>query len=480
MKNKNHFFSFIIFGFLILQSVTCFAQDRILKLNVRGCAETKVTLIPLAGSNALKSILEKTGIRNGETAIIAVPQDQLPGEFVIRFDYKEKENSTPYPCEKHVFIANQNIELWVNPMYCSNSDSAYFQKEEQENALYKQFTTENAKHKKDVLLLQDFLINYDDVQSVLYKQALKEYDKKRNGYNNWLAEKILKNNTLFVSHVFGFEYVTQIQFNGTEAEKTQSVLNHYFDGIDLTDSLLIHTPQLKKWITSYVNLYGSTIKKETQQDSVFTLAGKTAIEKARKGHPMVYGWMVDYFYNGFESMNITIGIKMLEPYLNDETCLTNKRKAIEKRLKGIKTLVHGSVAPDFMLKNDAGSDIPFSKYKSNTNYKLLLFWSADCSHCKVLVSKLYPWYQQSNNKQLVEVFAMSLDDTSTEIPVWESTIRELPDWKHIRCAGGVNSVEASAYFILSTPVMILIDAGTNTIVATPETVEQLANAINKK
>ena len=37
----------------------------------------------------------------------------------------------------------------------------------------------------------------------------------------------------------------------------------------------------------------------------------------------------------------------------------------------------------------------------------------------------------------------------------------------------IRSPEATAYFVLATPTLILVDAKTNKIVALPETVEQL-------
>ncbi|PIX34676.1 MAG: alkyl hydroperoxide reductase, partial [Bacteroidetes bacterium CG_4_8_14_3_um_filter_31_14] len=118
-------------------------NDLTLKINLRGVYESKITLLPLTGTNALKPIVGKSGIKNGETTILSVSNAQLPGEFVLRFDYKEKETGTPYPCEKHIFVNEQNIELWVNPMYCNNNDSSYFQKDEKENTVFARFTKEN-------------------------------------------------------------------------------------------------------------------------------------------------------------------------------------------------------------------------------------------------------------------------------------------------------------------------------------------------
>ncbi|MFY9311597.1 MAG: thioredoxin-like domain-containing protein [Bacteroidia bacterium] len=473
------FLSFLLFSFIVLGGNYCSAQDISLKVNLRGVVESKVTLLPLAGANALKPLAETYSNFESKTAELTIPESALPAKFVLRFDYKEKPTSTPYPCEKHIFISRQDLELWINPMYCNNSDSGRFQKDEKENTLFAEFTRENSNRRSQIETLQSFLLNYNDSQSGFYRQGIKEYEKKRDEYNQWLEKQARLYSAYFVSRTFQFHYVPIISFNGSETEKIQSVLANYFEGINFNDSLILNTAELKKWITGYVNIYGSMVKTEAERDSLFTLAGKTAIERARKGHPKVYGWMVDYFYNGFESFNIITGIKMLEPYLNDTSCLTTKRLAISKRFKGMKTLVKGSLAPDFAVKDKTGNLIKFHEYPTASSYKLLLFWSADCAHCKDLVSKLHAWQQQSDNKKSIEIFDLSLDYTETEILAWENEITKLPGWKYLRCNGGINSEEANAYFILATPVMILVDAKTNKILAIPENMQQLISRLNE-
>ena len=80
----------------------------------------------------------------------------------------------------------------------------------------------------------------------------------------------------------------------------------------------------------------------------------------------------------------------------------------------------------------------------------------------------------------MEVFAMSLDFTDLEIKAWKEAKIKLPGWKHTRSKEGINSAEANAYYILSTPVMILVDSKTNKIVSLPNTAEELATAIKVK
>lgn len=143
----------------------------------------------------------------------------------------------------------------------------------------------------------------------------------------------------------------------------------------------------------------------------------------------------------------------------------------------METLVVGSVAPDFPWKVNPGKMIAFHNYKTEAKYKLVLFWSADCPHCKELMEQLYSWYQQPVNKELMDVFAISMDETEIELPVWEKANTLLPEFKHKRAEQRIRSPEASAYFVLATPTMILVNGTVNIIVSLPETVEQLQNEL---
>ena len=154
---------------------------------------------------------------------------------------------------------------------------------------------------------------------------------------------------------------------------------------------------------SYVNLYGQLCTTTDLRDSLFPLAGKTAIEKAQQGHPLVYGWMVDYFYRGYETNGITAGMKILEPYLNDSTCLTSKRQEIARRLKGIEALVAGSIAPNIIMMDANGNLFELNKLETQCKYIVILFWSAGCSHCMETINVLYPWQQQSEVQKKMAV-----------------------------------------------------------------------------
>jgi thiol-disulfide isomerase/thioredoxin len=187
--------------------------------------------------------------------------------------------------------------------------------------------------------------------------------------------------------------------------------------------------------------------------------------------------MVDYFYRGYESNGITAGIAILQPYLDDPNCLTSKKQEIERRLKGIETLVPGSLAPPIVMHDS--NDEPFDLYKtkSDARFTLLIFWSGDCSHCKELTDQLYPWQQQAEVVKDVMVVAISLDELDTEIAAWQKKKADYKQWKHLRAPDGVRSKVADDYYVLATPVMILIDQPTMKIVALPNTLAELKDAV---
>ncbi len=481
VKHKINSFAFRLIPllyFLVLSAESIQAQDVTITIILRGVYETKISLLPLTGTDALKPIVIIDSIKNGGTAILKVPGEKLPGEFVLRFDYKDKASSTPYPSEKRIIIGSQELELWLHPVFSNYADSTYFQKEEKENTTYLQFFRENTRQKEMLGLLQNFLLKYDDPESEFYKKGITEYEKRREAFNTWIKEQIKKYKSLFVSNLFGFQLVPEINWTGTEADRKQSLRDNYFEGMDFSDPLLVKTSTMKEWMDGYVNLYGELAITIALRDSLFTLAGKTAIEKVRKGNPLVYGWMVDYFFNGYESFNIEKGIKMLQPYLDDPDCLTSKRLEINKRLKGIETLVPGTIAPNITMTDAENKPFDLNSYRTEKKNILLLFWSADCSHCEETVGKLYPWYQDQEVKQKLDIVAISVDETSDEILKWEKKIKELKGWTHLRAAEGLRSKVANDYYILGVPVMILMDSKTKEITALPDTIEELKKLLN--
>lgn len=466
----------LIFLCLNLNTSAQNTRDINIKIHLTGVHSSKISLLPLSGAGALKPMLEHPEIKNGETATLTVPKDKLPGQFVMRFDYVEKEGATPYPSERYFFIGSQDLEMWVKPKAVNNPDSTYFQKGEKENALFATFSMENGKHKEQLGLLQNFLMSYDRPQSKFYTSGVEEYENRRNEYNSWLGAQVDTHKDAFVSCIFPLQYVSPIVWEGTEEDRVNSLMDHYFDGMDFKNPLLAKTADLKDWMNKYVNLYGAMSTSIALRDSLFTLAGKRAIEKASQGDPLVYGWMVDYFYLGYETFAISSGMKMLEEHIQNPNCMTSKKQEIIRRLDGMEKLKPGAVAPSFEAEMANGMQVRFNGISKDKSYGLLLFYDSDCSHCKELLQELKTWIVKPQNGVWFDVVTIAVDQANEK---WKSFHdQQNYPWTDVWASGGINSKVANDYYILSTPVVYIIDKEMK-VMAMPQNIAEIEKFLNQ-
>jgi len=455
------------------------AQSESISIHVhlRGVYETQISLVTLGGANAYSEIIGVNRVKNGETVMIDVPGKDLPGEFVLQFDFIQNKGGTTIPAEKKMIINDQDLDLWINPAYANDPDSAWFQSGERENTGYASFLKDNHTQSERLAVLQQFLMQYDDTRSKFYRQCIEEYEHQRKQYNEWLNMRKQEDKSYFFSNLYMFYRTPSLSWEGTQNERTVNVISHYLDEIDFNNPVVTKTGRLREWMDNYVNLHLQMATTTASRDSLIMAAATSAIEKSKPGHACVYGWMVDYFYRGFESNNITAGMKVLEPYINDPACLTSRRMEIQTHLEGMKTLVAGSKAPDIEFKGTHGDSFKLYDFKPSSSLILLLFWSADCSHCIETIDSLSPWLQLPENKKQIAVVAISLDATEAEVKAWKLKKDMLTDWKHLRAEQGFQSKVAEDYFILSTPVMVLIDAATKKIIGMPASLQEMIRLV---
>lgn len=447
-------------------------DERRLTVHLEEVFNAKVSLTPFTGLKAINPIAEVPEVKKGEATVIKIPAEYLPGQFVLRLDYRAKESDQQYPAERIIFINNQDIEIFINPPYI-NSEKTKFNANERENTAYAAFMKENSAKRMALDLLRQFLLSYDRPKSKFYTQAVNEFQERRLEYNTWLKNQAKEYRKLYISSLFQFQYIPAADWSGSEKDRLNQILKNYFEGIDFSDPIIIRTRELAKFMDDYMRMHGMQAKTEEQRDSLFAQAGSVACEEASKGHPKVYGWIVDFFYTGYETYNIDKGMAILKKHIDNPNCLTAKKQQILKRLDGMAKLVPGSLSPDFVISEKDGNNFQFHKWKGKAKYKLLLFWAAGCVSCHELIDGLKQWYNEPVNKEKLDIVAVGLDETQPDVQKWETAIVGLSEWKHLQAKEGVNSPVARDYAILSTPVMFLVESENNIIVSVPGSLEQL-------
>lgn len=467
--------SLVLLSLLMLGHLTTYGTSRKLTVKLRGVYDSKITLTPFNGVSFALPLEVVPGVKNGGEVQFAIPDSLLPGEFLIRFNYRVKETDWPYPGDLQLYINREAIRVEANPLYL-HGDSLILVGDRENGASFA-FSDKSALQRQQITLLRQLLDGYDSPSSPEWAEVLKAYEKRRLNYNGWIDSTARAQQNLYVSHLFGFQKIKAENWKVKPAARLDALAHEWFRGFNFNDTLLLRSRQMNELMDGFVNLYGTRATTEALRDSLFTEAGKLAIGLASAGDSRVYGWMVDYFYKGYEAYNIRPGMVMLEEHLNNPRCLTSKRLAIAKRLEGIKKIVPGVPVRNLLVHNVEDVEEIIDVTTCKKDYRLLLFYDSECDHCQQLLEALRNWYIFPTNSARLEVVSVSLDRTRE---VWETAFKANAfSWTDRYAPGGINSQAASDYYVLSAPYMYLVDKN-GVLASIPNTVEEMEAAMKKR
>lgn len=427
------------------------AQNCSVNVKLRGVYDATLSISKFENGRYGEAIQTVSEVRND--AFLTVPADKLPGQFLLRMDYRQKVTDNPYPSEFVFFVNKDNISLGINPMV-TRADSVTFENDS-ENPVYYSFMRENALRRQQLALVGQLLEGYENRSGRFYRDAITEFDRLRDNYNTWIDQQISLNSGTLVSRLFAFQKVPAKRWTASVTEQLDDQRKNYFNYIDFEDDQQLHFQAFSDFMNNYMAMYGMQATNEALRDSLFTEAGRMACSRFSSAHPKLYGWIVDYFYRGFETYNITTGISMLQQFINDPNCLTSKKQEILKRLEGMQKIKEGSVAPSFEAEMIDGIKLRFDGVSKQKKYELLVFYESTCSHCNDFLVKLSEWYKVPENSIWFDVITISMDDNRSN---WELSFQKNKfPWHDVWAPGGVNSKVANDYYILSTPVVFIID-----------------------
>ncbi len=444
-----------------------------LKLTFRGNTMVSFSVVPAAGEKAYQPIIVKESVLPNMPLSLAIPTSILPSDFLLRVEFRNPQNGQPQVEEILFFVENAPVEISVNPVAMPNPDSTQFSPNDQNNITYQAFQQEVNHSREMINLLQNLLMRYDKKDQKFYVQTLKEYRERLDEHNKFVAQQYQKHKHLFSASTFPLYTLTPFDFTKDETSAKNLWLKNYITSYPFNDSRVIRTSDFRRWLDTYVNHHFDKNLTRSQTESMLAQAGSLAIEAAQKGVPEICGWVIDYFYNGYESMGYTQGIVMLGKYINNEKCTATKKWNIQYRIESLNKIFVGATAPNFTFTNINNQTKTLHNFGNDKPYKILIFWSADCSHCMEFVNQFYPFYERANLQQWFNVLAVSLDETETEIPVWKKATEQLPQWEHTRLQQGLSSPEAREYYVLSTPTIFIIETQSGKIAAIPLSAKEI-------
>jgi thiol-disulfide isomerase/thioredoxin len=302
-----------------------------------------------------------------------------------------------------------------------------------------------------------------DKQKTELQNKAKELEKQRrkiilNNYNNAKNSTFKSVIGLLLEPEIPKFTVSENTTNKDSILKTKEYYyykNHYFDYVNFTDSVIIRTPffipKFEKYISQIISQNPDTVAKECIN----------LIEKARGNNP-VFSYLINYslVYNekaklmGMDKVFVEIAKKY---YATGEATWADsayKAKVIDKMKKTEPNLI-GNYAPDIRnVETYEGKTTSLNKIKNK--YKIIIFWSPTCGHCKKSVPKLYKYYKELKQQNIdVEVFAVL---ESRDVDKWRKFIKdkEITDWINV-----YDKTEKTYfhyyYDVFSTPVIYVLD-----------------------
>ena len=477
MRKVSLILTLLIFSSQLIlgQGVLIDKNSYTLTLHISGVYDATVTVIPFTGTNNVSPLCVLQNVR--KDTVINFPDDMLPGEFDIRFDYRVNPTDKPSPSDMMFFMNRQNIEWKLNPQYIPD-DSLVFLNDD-ENSVYRRFM-QDEKHrwKQEIGLLEKVAVYYDHSRNTFYKKLIQEYNSRRKEYNAWIDEQTEQYGKLFASRLFQLQKVQTLpDENLDEQNLLTGHINHYFDDFNFSDTLVIRTRDIMTFMEDYMSLFGILVKQGKPRDSLYVAAGEQACTLASKGNPKVYGWMADYFYKGYEQASIEAGKQMLQKHINNPNCFTRERQLIANRVKGASLFQEGTAAPYFQAETNKQTIFDFATYRTAKKYCMLVFYDSQCLHCQQLLSGLKQLYAADSIQHDFDIISVSLD--SEQQPWLNYSQASGFTWTDVWAKGGMLSKAANDYCVIGTPVVYMLNSDRK-IVKLPQYVEQMIKKITGK
>lgn len=192
---------------------------------------------------------------------------------------------------------------------------------------------------------------------------------------------------------------------------------HYFDNIDLTDSVTLFTPFIHERIRYYLD-------KLTLQSADSLNQGLDHLYSMMGPDSKMFRYYLGELYNFYASSKIVgmdgVVVHLVDnyyakgkaPWVSDETL-----EKITDNVAKIKPTLIGQIAQDITVYKEDGS--PISIDSIDYEYLVLMFWAPDCGHCKKIMPAVVEFGKNYKDKG-VEVFAICTKHMEKMKTCWEA------------------------------------------------------------
>ncbi|MEP6683893.1 MAG: redoxin domain-containing protein [Parafilimonas sp.] len=241
------------------------------------------------------------------------------------------------------------------------------------------------------------------------------------------------------------------------------VKNHYWDNVDFTNDIILHTPFFDPKLEDYFKYYVSP-----NPDSIISEVNYMLLSSrdTKELHDYLLGNFTDKYINPEFMGQDKVFLFLFENFYSkgDTTWLNEKqRKYIFDRAYSLMANQLNEQASPLDLTDTLGNAV--SLYNIKAPLTFVAFWDPHCSHCQAQIPRLDSFYQAKWKNQGVKVMAVCVNDFVVDD--WKKFIVEhkLNGWYHAyETKEKKTEIEASKqadyrqlYDISQTPTYFLLD-----------------------
>lgn len=321
-----------------------------------------------------------------------------------------------------------------------------------ENTLYYRLLQEIKEYDRKIDALSSALVSYPRGNS-FYRRLERQYLRVQNRRSGFL-DKIVKNNRGTVTASIARFYKMPVTENPLNGVSMDELKKNFFTEGQFADSVLLHTDLIPRKVIRYLSLYTGEPDDDEQQEEMID-AADIAMRHAMANEAVFY-FVLEYLINGFDSMGMDrVSEYLTGRYLLGNVCFEEGVLLDQDMLSPAGNIEEGDRVPGFSFESLDGRMIDLEDIEAD--YTLILFWGSWCPHCKDIMDDLYEMYTdfRDSREGFLEVVAIGIEEDEK---IWLDYIeRGGYDWINYSSVQGWDCPVASAYNLVGTPTMILVD-----------------------
>lgn len=247
----------------------------------------------------------------------------------------------------------------------------------------------------------------------------------------------------------------------TDNQRRDYYLRHYFDNIPIDDNAILRTP--KAVFYDRTMTYFDSYLKYAMPQTIIEYTDPV-LDRA-KAAPDVFQWMLITLTQKYLQSNVMVHdevyVHLVKKYYASEDNHWSSPSSIDKELMRAnkwERLLVGKEAPELILFDT--NHVAHSLHALPAKWKLLVFWSPSCGHCKQIIPAVYKIFNQYREQYGLAAFTILTEPDDKTRKLWKEFMVEHDMTSHawLSLDGGEANVDwHDVYDITSTPQIYLLD-----------------------